>query len=82
MGISHCSYLWKNAGFSVFHDEALIPAYREEIPVCIKNTNNPQAPGTLIVSEKKPSEKCVVGIASDTGFCSIYISKYLMNRHR
>ncbi|MGG4180128.1 aspartate kinase [Virgibacillus pantothenticus] len=68
------------AGFSVFHDEALIPAYREEIPVCIKNTNNPQAPGTLIVSEKKPSEKCVVGIASDTGFCSIYISKYLMNR--
>ncbi|MEF2293657.1 MULTISPECIES: aspartate kinase [Virgibacillus] len=68
------------AGFSVFHDEALIPAYREKIPVCIKNTNNPQATGTFIVSEKKPSEKCVVGIASDTGFCSIYISKYLMNR--
>lgn len=68
------------AGFSVFHDEALIPAFKEEIPVCIKNTNNPKAPGTLIVSEKKPSEKCVVGIASDTGFCSIYISKYLMNR--
>ncbi|CDQ39711.1 MULTISPECIES: aspartate kinase [Virgibacillus] len=68
------------AGFSVFHDEALIPAYKEEIPVCIKNTNNPDAPGTYIVSEKKPSEKCVVGIASDSGFCSIYISKYLMNR--
>lgn len=68
------------AGFSVFHDEALIPAYKDEIPVCIKNTNNPEAPGTYIVSEKKPSEKCVVGIASDTGFCSIYISKYLMNR--
>ncbi|MDO6450808.1 aspartate kinase [Oceanobacillus profundus] len=68
------------AGFSVFHDEALIPAFREKIPVCIKNTNNPDAPGTFIIAEKEASEKCVVGIASDTGFCSLYVSKYLMNR--
>lgn len=68
------------AGFSVFHDEALIPAFREKIPVCIKNTNNPEAPGTMIVSEKEPDERCVVGIASDKGFCSLYVSKYLMNR--
>ncbi|MFC4022841.1 aspartate kinase [Oceanobacillus longus] len=68
------------AGFSVFHDEALIPAFREKIPVCIKNTNNPEAPGTLVVAEKEASEKCVVGIASDTGFCSLYVSKFLMNR--
>lgn len=68
------------AGFSVFHDEALIPAFNERIPVAIKNTNNPQAPGTKIVAEKTSKERCVVGIASDTGFCSIYISKYLMNR--
>ncbi|WP_446651559.1 amino acid kinase family protein, partial [Acinetobacter baumannii] len=31
------------AGFSVFHDEALIPAFRAHIPVQIKNTNNPDA---------------------------------------
>lgn len=68
------------AGFSVFHDEALIPAFEANIPVAIKNTNNPSAPGTLIVAEKEPSEKCVVGIASDTGFSSIYVSKFLMNR--
>src|SRR5690606_19971795 len=37
------------AGFSVFHDEALMPAFRRSVPVCIKNTNNPTAPGTLIV---------------------------------
>src|SRR5699024_944643 len=30
------------AGFSVFHDEALIPAFKANIPVAIKNTNNPQ----------------------------------------
>src|SRR5690625_2829793 len=68
------------AGFSVFHDEALIPAFREKIPVCIKNTNNPTGRGTMIVSEREPDENCVVGIASDTGFCSLYVSKYLMNR--
>src|SRR5699024_3175746 len=49
------------AGFSVFHDEALIPAFNEKIPVAIKNTNNPQAPGTKIVAEKASQEKCVVG---------------------
>lgn len=68
------------AGFSVFHDEALIPAFKEKIPVCIKNTNNPAARGTMIVAEKVPTEDCVVGIASDDGFSSLYISKYLMNR--
>lgn len=68
------------AGFSVFHDEALIPAFKEKIPVCIKNTNNPTAPGTMIVSDRTPNKNCVVGIASDTGFYSLYVSKYLMNR--
>ncbi|WP_047985394.1 aspartate kinase [Ornithinibacillus californiensis] len=68
------------AGFSVFHDEALIPAVKREIPVCIKNTNNPELPGTYVVSKKEHKNKCVVGIASDTGFSTLYISKYLMNR--
>ncbi|MBM7569719.1 aspartate kinase [Aquibacillus albus] len=68
------------AGFSVFHDEALIPAFKASIPVCIKNTNNPNGLGTIIVAQKETSENPVVGIASDTGFLSLYVSKYLMNR--
>lgn len=68
------------AGFSVFHDEALIPAFKAKIPVCIKNTNNPKALGTMIVAEKNATQNPVVGIASDTGFLSLYVSKYLMNR--
>ncbi|MDF2684365.1 MAG: aspartate kinase [Brevibacillus sp.] len=68
------------SGFGVFHEEALIPAYQANIPVCIKNTNNPSAPGTMIVSEPPVSTKRVSGIASDSGFCSIYVSKYLMNK--
>src|SRR5699024_10052307 len=50
---------------------------------CIKNTNNPSAEGTMIVSEKETdtsNDNCVVGIASDSGFKSIYVSKFLMNR--
>ncbi|MCY7912127.1 aspartate kinase [Bacillus haynesii] len=68
------------AGFSVFHDEALIPAFRARIPVQIKNTNNPDAEGTRVVTTRDNTNGPVVGIASDSGFCSIYISKYLMNR--
>ncbi|PLS15997.1 aspartate kinase [Bacillus sp. M6-12] len=68
------------AGFSVFHEEALIPAFRAGIPVNIKNTNNPSAPGTRIVNERSNTNGPVIGIASDGGFCSIYVSKYLMNR--
>lgn len=68
------------AGFSVLHDEALVPAFRAGIPVQIKNTNNPVAPGTRIVYSRDNTNGPVVGIASDKGFCSIYVSKYLMNR--
>ena len=68
------------AGFAVFHEEALEPAFRAGIPVCIKNTNNPTAPGTRIALTRGPGEAPVAGIACDGGFCSIYLSKYLMNR--
>ncbi|SDY32236.1 aspartate kinase [Evansella caseinilytica] len=68
------------AGFSVFHDEALQPVFHKKIPVCVKNTNHPEAPGTSIVSAREPNGYPVVGIASDKGFCSINITKYLMNR--
>ena len=68
------------AGFGVFHDEAIIPAVHAEIPICIKNTNRPELPGTLIVPERKYEQAEVVGISSADGFCSIYIDKYMMNR--
>lgn len=68
------------AGFSVLHDEALIPAYRGQIPLVIKNTNNPDHPGTRIVLEPSSSATPVVGISGDNDFVSINMSKYLMNR--
>ncbi|KAB7706637.1 aspartate kinase [Bacillus aerolatus] len=68
------------AGFSVFHDEALMPAFQHSVPVCIKNTNNPSAEGTMIVAEREYTKSPVIGIAADGGFSTIYVSKYLMNR--
>lgn len=68
------------SGFSVFHDEALQPAFSAGIPVVVKNTNNPSAPGTSITRTKPENKQIVSGIASSTGFMSIYIGKYLMNR--
>lgn len=68
------------AGFSVLHDEALLPAYRGRIPLVIKNTNNPTHPGTRIVHKHTEQTVPVVGIAADDGFVSINLSKYLMNR--
>lgn len=68
------------AGFSVFHDEALIPAFRNKIPVCVKNTNNPSTSGTMIIAEREYVFNPVIGIAADDGFSTIYVRKYLMNR--
>lgn len=68
------------SGFSVLHEETFEPVYRKRIPVCIKNTNNPSAPGTLITPERDSKGSTVIGIAGAGGFCSIYVTKYMMNR--
>jgi aspartate kinase len=68
------------AGFSVLHEEALTPAYRKGIPVNIRNTNNPSARGTLIVKNRVNFDGVVTGIAGAKGFCTLNMSKYLMNR--
>lgn len=69
------------SGFNVFHDEALQPLYEAKIPVVIRNTNAPEIAGTQIVSERGDvAEYPVVGISGDTGFMSITIKRYLLNR--
>ena len=68
------------SGFSVLHDEALVPAFRAKIPIVIKNTNNPAHPGTRITMTHEAHHRPVVGIASDSGFTSLNLNKYLLNR--
>ncbi len=67
-------------GATVLHDEAIFPVRDAGIPIEIKNTNDPAAPGTRIVSERKPSVRIVTGIAGVKNFVMFQIEKTLMNK--
>ena len=69
-------------GFNVLHEEAVKPVLRKKIPIRLRNTGNLDNSGTLIVSERLPSERDVVGIASGKGYCSFTLQKFLMNREK
>lgn len=61
-------------GFSVFHYDAMVNCKKRSIPIQIRNTNNPAAEGTLIVSERVP-EEVVVGIARKDNIAYLYIER-------
>lgn len=70
-------------GASVLHDEATIPVREAGIPIIIRNTNDPDHPGTRIVSKLSVSADkgtAIAGIAGTSRFCMVCIEKTLMNR--
>jgi len=68
-------------GASVLHDEAIFPVREPGIPINIRNTNDPDAPGTMIVLSRE-STNPVCGIAGIKGFTMIHVEKALMNKER
>ena len=68
-------------GAKVLHDEAIFPVREANIPVCIKNTNRPEDPGTMIVQDADPitHRGNITGIAGKKGFTVIAVEKALMN---
>ncbi|ABX27017.1 Aspartokinase [Lactobacillus helveticus DPC 4571] len=69
------------AGFSVFHDEALIPVIQGQIPINVKNTHEPDQPGTIIVPEKDfVPDNIITGVTSQKHFSALYLHKYLLNK--
>ncbi|MFO7871157.1 MAG: aspartate kinase [Kiritimatiellia bacterium] len=68
------------AGFGVLHDEAIVPAVRAGVPICVKNVKHPDSAGTTILPEHLGKYSRVAGIAAASGFCTVFSSKYLMNR--
>jgi aspartate kinase len=69
-------------GFNVLHEEAVRPVMQKKIPIRLRNTFNLENHGTLIVSEKLPSQRDITGIASGGGYCSFTLQKFLMNREK
>ena len=67
-------------GASVLHDEAIFPVRQAGIPINIRNTNDPDAPGTMIVKTTGVKSKyTITGIAGRKGFAAINIEKDRMN---
>lgn len=68
-------------GAKVLHDEAIFPVREPGIPINIRNTREPEHPGTMIVAERK-ADQTICGIAGLAGFVMINIEKTLMNKER
>jgi aspartate kinase len=67
-------------GATVLHDEAIFPVREKRIPIHIRNTNSPDDPGSLILSERDSSRMPIVGVAGQADFAIIEIAKTLMNK--
>jgi aspartate kinase len=67
-------------GASVLHEDAIFPVRKAGIPINIRNTNDPEAEGTLIVEStcQKP-DYTITGIAGKKGFVAVNIDKDMMN---
>jgi aspartate kinase len=69
--------LLSSKGFNVFHFNAMLNCKKSKIPINIRNTNNPEHEGTLILSERVPMED-LVGIAKLDSMASIHIQKDML----
>lgn len=68
-------------GAGVLHEDAIFPVRFAGIPINIRNTNNPEAHGTLILShsEKFDTGNVITGVAGKKGFSVLTIEKDMMN---
>ena len=70
------------SGASVLHADAVFPVRDAGIPVNIRNTNDPEHPGTMIVGSDHPKAKIsyeITGIAGRKDFTIIQVEKAMMN---
>ena len=67
-------------GASVLHEDAVFPVRKAGIPINIRNTNDPEAAGTMIVeSTCQKADYTITGIAGKKGFVAVSIDKDQMN---
>ena len=75
MELRELSYM----GASVLHEDAIYPAKAANIPINIRNTNRPEDPGTMIISEPAAADaeadQVISGIAGKKDFTVIGVYK-------
>ena len=81
--INHLTYIEAmelcNFGAKVVYPPTIYPVYHKNIPILIKNTFNPSAPGTLITEHIPAKEsKAIKGISSINDTCLITLTGFGM----
>lgn len=68
-------------GASVLQEEAIFPVREANIPIQIKNTNDPEAKGTIIreTAEEHEQEHLITGIAGKRDFMAVHVQKAHMS---
>jgi aspartate kinase len=74
-------------GASVLHEDAIYPARIADVPINIRNTNAPENPGTMIVSEEramelKAGDEIITGIAGSKDFTVVALYKNMMSQEK
>lgn len=67
-----------NFGAKVIYPPTIYPVYHKNIPIKVKNTFNPEAPGTLISNEDVEGAKLIKGISSINDTALVTISSLCM----
>ena len=77
MELRELSYM----GASVLHEDAIYPVRASDIPINIRNTNEPDHPGTTIVADtgQENADKVITGIAGSKDFLVIGIYKNMLS---
>ncbi len=70
-------------GASVLQEDSILPVREKGIPLNIRNTNEPEAPGTMIrerIDETKGEDRFITGIAGRRGFTILTVTKHNMEQ--
>ena len=65
-------------GARVIHPATMLPAVENRIPVCVRNTSNPDAPGTAILGEAASGRTPVKSIAYKRGIILVTVASQRM----
>ena len=73
-------------GASVLHEDAIYPARMANVPINIRNTNDPEDPGTMITAESQVDSDngggIITGIAGSKDFTVVALYKNMMSSER
>lgn len=70
------------SGAVVLAPDAILPVMEANIPIHIRNTNNPKHDGTMVVKEKKPNGNLITGIAGRKNFTIITLNKFGLHEEK